>query len=42
MENQNPIVIVGTARTPIGDLLGVLSPLRAQDLGTVVIKESCH
>lgn len=38
MENQDAIVIVGSARTPIGDLLGVLSPLRSQDLGALAIK----
>lgn len=38
MDNQDAIVIVGSARTPIGDLLGVLSPLRAQDLGALAIK----
>lgn len=36
--NQDPIVIVGSARSPIGDLLGVLSSLRAQDLGSIAIK----
>jgi len=38
MENQDPIVIVGSARTPLGDLLGVLSTLQATDLGAVAIK----
>lgn len=38
MENNDPIVIVGSARTPIGDLLGALSSLRAQDLGAAAIK----
>ncbi len=38
MENQDPIVIVGSARTPMGDLLGVFSPLHATNLGAVAIK----
>ncbi len=38
MENLDPVVIVGSARTPIGDLLGVFSSLRAQDLGALAIK----
>lgn len=40
MENPDPIVIVGSARTPIGDLLGVFSSLRAQDLGAHAVKSA--
>lgn len=36
--NQDPIVIVGSARTPIGGLLGIFSGLSAPDLGAVAIK----
>ena len=32
-------VIVGAVRTPIGKLLGVLSPLPAPQLGAVAIRE---
>ena len=38
MKNQDPIVIVGSARTPIGGLLGVFSALRAPELGAEAIK----
>lgn len=38
MENQDPIVIVGSARTPIGGLLGILSSLSAPELGAIAIK----
>lgn len=38
MENSDPVVIVGSARTPLGDLLGVLSPLRAPELGAIAIR----
>jgi acetyl-CoA C-acetyltransferase len=41
MANDNdPIVIVGSARTPIGGLLGVLSGLTAIDLGAHAIKHA--
>lgn len=35
--NLNDIVIVGTARTPIGDFLGSLKGLGAVDLGTIAV-----
>src|SRR3989442_15573702 len=35
---SDPIVIVSAARTPIGGLLGDLSPLAAWELGAVAIK----
>lgn len=38
--DKDPIVIVGSARTPIGNLLGTLSPFRAQDLGAIVIQSA--
>lgn len=38
MDNNDPVVIVGSARTPLGSLLGNLSSLQAVDLGAVVIK----
>ncbi|KAF6205523.1 hypothetical protein GE061_019696 [Apolygus lucorum] len=34
------VVIVGAARTPIGNFCGSLSSMRASELGSVVIKES--
>jgi acetyl-CoA C-acetyltransferase len=36
--NQDPIVIVSAARTPIGGLLGDLSPLAAHQLGAIAVK----
>ena len=36
--HNDPIVIVGAARTPIGGLLGDFAPLAASDLGAVAIK----
>lgn len=36
-KEQDPIVIVGSARTPIGELCGMLTPLRAPDLGAIAI-----
>ena len=38
MKNEDSIVIVGSARTPIGGLLGMFSSLRAPDLGAIAIK----
>lgn len=38
MDNYDPVVIVGSARTPIGDLLGVFAHLRAPELGAIAIK----
>lgn len=38
MSQQDPIVIVSYARTPIGNLLGELSPMSATQLGSAVIK----
>lgn len=38
MTNLDPIVIVGSARTPLGDLLGVFASLGAVDLGAIAIK----
>ncbi len=38
MENADPIVIVGAARSPIGDFLGIFSTMPAPKLGAVVIK----
>src|SRR5689334_3647482 len=35
---NDPIVIVGAARTPMGGFQGELSPLSASDLGAVAIK----
>ncbi len=35
---SNPIVIVGYARTPIGGLLGEMTPLSANELGAIAIK----
>ena len=35
---DDPIVIVGMARTPMGGLLGELAPLSANDLGAVAVK----
>ena len=36
------VVIAGAVRTPIGNLNGVLSPLSATALGSIVIKEALH
>ena len=36
--NQNPVVIVGMARTPMGGLLGDLAAVPASDLGATAIK----
>jgi acetyl-CoA C-acetyltransferase len=36
--SDDPIVIVGMARTPMGGLLGELAPLSANELGAVAIK----
>ena len=36
--SNDPIVIVGAARTPMGALLGVFAPLSASDLGAVAIR----
>ncbi|GGH66280.1 acetyl-CoA C-acyltransferase [Rothia aerolata] len=38
MSKENDVVIVGAARTPIGKLLGALSPLSAVDLGATALK----
>ncbi len=38
MDNSDPIVIVGCARTPLGDLQGALSSLSAKELGANAIK----
>lgn len=38
MDNQNPIVIVSAARTPLGDFLGNLASLHAVNLGSIAIK----
>ncbi|HEX7327348.1 MAG TPA: acetyl-CoA C-acetyltransferase [Casimicrobiaceae bacterium] len=38
--SNDPIVIVGAARTPIGGFQGVFSPLAASDLGAVAIREA--
>jgi len=35
---EDPIVIVGMARTPIGGLLGELAPLSANELGAIAVK----
>ena len=37
---ENPVVIVGMARTPIGAFQGALSPATAPELGGVAIKEA--
>src|ERR1700753_1333905 len=36
--SADPIVIASLARTPMGGMLGVLSPLSANQLGSVAIK----
>ena len=36
--SDDPIVIVGMARTPMGGLLGELSPLSANELGAIAVK----
>ena len=36
--SQDPIVIASVARTPMGSMLGVLSPLAAHQLGSAAIK----
>ena len=38
MSADDPIVIVGMARTPMGGLLGDLAPMSAPELGSVAIK----
>lgn len=38
MKTTDPVVIVGSARTPLGGFLGVLANLRAVDLGAAAIK----
>jgi acetyl-CoA C-acetyltransferase len=38
MENSDPIVIVGSARTAIGELLGIFSSMPATKLGATAIK----
>ena len=35
---QDPVVIVGLARTPMGGLLGELSSFSANELGAVAVK----
>jgi acetyl-CoA C-acetyltransferase len=35
---QDPVVIVGLARTPMGGLLGELSSLSASELGAIAVK----
>lgn len=37
---QDPIVIVGCARTPIGNMLGNLASLQAYELGAIAIKKA--
>ena len=38
MSNQDPIVIVGAARTPMGAFQGAFSELAAHDLGGAAIR----
>ncbi|KCZ92701.1 thiolase family protein [Hyphomonas johnsonii] len=38
MSEQDPVVIVGMARTPMGGLLGDLSSLTANELGAIAVK----
>ncbi len=38
MADQDPVVIVGMARTPMGGLLGDLSALSANELGAIAVK----
>ena len=38
MTAEDPIVVAGMARTPMGGLLGELAPLSAHELGTIAIK----
>lgn len=40
MDSSDPIVIVGSARTPLGDLLGSLAHLSAPQLGAIAIKSA--
>lgn len=40
MDGTNRIVIVGIARTPIGDLLGKVSALSAPELGSIAIESA--
>ena len=37
MQQQDPVVIAGYARTPMGGFQGVLSPLKATELGTAAV-----
>ena len=37
---NDPIVIIGSARTPIGNMLGNLSTLQAHELGAITIKKA--
>lgn len=38
MSSSDPVVIVGMSRTPMGGLLGDLSPLSANELGAVAVR----
>ncbi|MEO1101991.1 MAG: acetyl-CoA C-acetyltransferase, partial [Pseudomonadota bacterium] len=38
MADQDPVVIVGMARTPMGGLLGDLSSFSANELGAIAVK----
>ena len=40
MSEQDPVVIVGMARTPMGGLLGDLSSLTASELGAIAIEKA--
>ncbi len=40
MSSQDPIVIVGASRTPMGSMLGALTDCAASELGSVAIKDA--
>ena len=42
MKIEDPIVITGIARTPIGGFLGELSPLKATELGSIAISAALN
>ena len=40
MSEQDPVVIVGMGRTPMGGLLGDLASLTASELGAIAIEKA--